>query len=231
MAASHLGIILTPFVLELHARGYTFAVIQRYVETVEHFGLWLRHRGISIRQINERCFRQFLCNHLPRCRCPKPAPKIMENCRPALGRLCDFLRERKLIPPAKPESVRYRPLDQLIVAYDQHMNQVCGLSVSTRRTRQCYARQLLQWRFGRRRICLQQLVPKDLVGFVTSRVPELTSGSSQALVVGLRSFLRFLELSGRIHALPFSRQRVIGCDTSTPVRPGQTKGLSSAPRA
>jgi hypothetical protein len=175
------------------------AVIQRYVETVEHFGLWLRRRGISIRQINERCFRQFLCNHLPRCRCPKPAPKIMENCRPALGRLRDVLRERKLIPPAKPEGIRFRPLDQLIVAYDQHMNQVCGLSVSTRRTRQGYARQLLQWLFGRRRICLRQLAPKDLVGFVTSRVPGLKSGSSQALVVGLRSFLRFLELSGRVH--------------------------------
>jgi len=64
---------------------------------------------------------------------------------------------------------------------------------------QCYVRQLLQWRFGRNQVRLRQLAPKDLEGFVTSRVPELTRGSTHALTVGLRGFLRFLEFSGRIH--------------------------------
>jgi hypothetical protein len=200
IVTSHLGIILPDFVLDLHARGYTFEVVQRCRRTAEHFGWWAKGRGIVLSQLSERCVCQFLRHHLRQCHCPKPASKSMENCAPALSRLLDFLRQRNLIQPPEPQPAprSRKSVDPLVDAYDHYMDQVGGLAASTRRMRKYHACQLLKWRYGRRRVRLRQLASKDLAEFVKSRGPELGPGSVHALVVGLRSFLRFLEFTGRI---------------------------------
>jgi hypothetical protein len=64
--------------------------------------------------------------------------------------------------------------------------------------RRYYASQLLKWRYGERPARLRQLSAKDLAKFVNSRASEMSPASAHTLVVGLRSFLRFLEFSGRI---------------------------------
>ncbi len=89
-------------------------------------------------------------------------------------------------------------VDRLISEYDRHMDQVCGFSVSTRRLRRQHGRDLLKWRYGTRRLHLRQLSAKDLTAFVRTRAPDLSPGSIHVLIVGLRSFCRFLEFSGRI---------------------------------
>ena len=198
IAASHLGIILPGFVLDLHSLGYTSEVVQRCRRTAEHFGWWAKRRGLALGQLSERCVRQFLHHHLRRCHCPRPASKSVENCGPPLNRLLDFLRERDLIRPPEQKPVASRAVDRLMVAYDQHMDQVGGLAASTRRMRQYYARQLLKWRYGRRPVRLRQLVSKDMAEFVKARASEMVPESVHALAVGLRGFLRFLEFSERI---------------------------------
>ena len=45
MAANHLGIILTPFALDLHGRGYAPSGIRHHVQVAEHFGQWLECNG------------------------------------------------------------------------------------------------------------------------------------------------------------------------------------------
>lgn len=46
MAASHLSIILEPFVSALCERGHVIGSIQMYVQAIEHFGRWLKAKGI-----------------------------------------------------------------------------------------------------------------------------------------------------------------------------------------
>ena len=48
MAANYLGITLSGFVSDLHARGYTPGGIRLHVLVVEHFGQWLNRREIPI---------------------------------------------------------------------------------------------------------------------------------------------------------------------------------------
>ena len=64
MAASHLGIILHAFVLDLHARGHTINCIQSYGQIAEHFSRWLAMRHLALRAIDEAVVEQFLCGHL-----------------------------------------------------------------------------------------------------------------------------------------------------------------------
>ncbi|MBI2948014.1 MAG: tyrosine-type recombinase/integrase [Verrucomicrobia bacterium] len=90
------------------------------------------------------------------------------------------------------------PRDRLIAAYDRHLERVCGLSAEVRRRRRLCARQFLDWRFSRGALRLNQLQAKQVRRLVLWRARQLGPTGIRALVVSLRSFLRFLEFSGRL---------------------------------
>ena len=126
MAASQLGIILHRFVLDLHARGHVPTCVQHYGQIAEHFSRWLATRGLSLREIDDSVVERFVRRHLPHCHCPKPAPTHARNCRAALGRLLIFLRGRRLIAEQKP--AHPSAVEQLVHAYEQHLDEVGGLA-------------------------------------------------------------------------------------------------------
>ena len=128
MAANHLGIILTPFALDLHRRGYACSGIRHHVLVAEHFGQWLKRRRVPVRRLSTLHVQHFLQYHLPRCRCPDPASKRRWRCQAALGRLVEFLRHRKQIREFKRKAPSPGPVDQLVAAFDRYLNDVCGLS-------------------------------------------------------------------------------------------------------
>ena len=198
MAANYLGIILSGFVSDLHARGYVPGGIRLHVLVVEHFGQWLKHRQVPLRRLSMLHVAEFLRSHLPRCRCPRPAPKVQADCRASMRRLVEFLRARALIKEPATKTAPGGPVDRLMAAYDAHLDRVCGLSVETRRRRQLLARQFLRWRFGRQQPQVDRLHAKQVSSFVFSRARRIGPTGIRALVVHLRSFLRFLEFSGRL---------------------------------
>ena len=118
MAASHLGIILHVFVLDLHARGHTLNCIQSYGQIVEHFSRWLAMRHLALREVDEAVVERFLSGHLLHCHCPRPAPTHRKNCRAALGRLLVFLRQTNRIADAASEPVSN--MERLVKDYDCH---------------------------------------------------------------------------------------------------------------
>jgi integrase/recombinase XerD len=200
MAASYLGIILSDFIVDLHKRGYSPEGVRHHVLVAEHFGYWLKRRGVRLHQLSTLHVREFLSFHLPRCHCPQPARKVREDCRAPLRRLVEFLRRRNGIRESVTKSVPQSPVDRLIAAYDRHMERACGLSVEVRRRRQLCARQFLKWRFGGRAPQMSQLQAKQVRSFVLSRARQLGPTGIRALVVSLRSFLKFLEFSGRLRS-------------------------------
>ena len=198
IAASYLCIILVPFVEDLQQHGYARATIRLHVEVVEHFGQWLRHRSVPLRNLSTLHVDRFLRHHLPRCRCAEPATKHRRHCQAAMRRLVEFLRDRKRIRESTPSTHPQGAVDQLMAAYDQHMNRVCGFADKTRHIRQVCARHFLRWRFHQRPLRWRQLQPKDLSKFVDWRARHLEPSGLRNLVVSLRSFLRFLEHSGML---------------------------------
>ncbi len=198
IAANYLGITLWGFVSDLHARGYTPGGIRVHVLAVEHFGQWLKRRQIPFRHLSTLHVRKFLQSHLPRCRCPRPARKVQPDCRASLHRFVEFLQNQGQIKAPVAKAVPQSPVDRLMAAYDGHLERVCGLSAETRRRRRLVARQFLRRRFGRGQLRLERLQARQVSSFVFSRARGLGPTGIRALVVHLRSFLRFLEFSGRV---------------------------------
>ncbi len=198
MLGGHLGIITRSFVLYLHLRGYTSGVIHDYVTAVEHFGRWLKQRGVPMRQLSTVHVQRFLKYHLPRCHCPRPAPKNAGCCRPALRWLVEFLRSQRRIKEFKARRSPATASEQLLAAYDRYLEQVRGLSDESRRRAQRSARRFLRWRFGLCRPECRQLQAREIARFVVKQARRLGRGGVHGLVACLRSFLGFLEFSGRV---------------------------------
>lgn len=96
-------------------------------------------------------------------------------------------------PAKRPSAVA-----QVLVRYDRHLHQVAGLTTATSRGYLACVRQFLEWRFGCRSPRFHALKAKDLSVFIQGRAVWLKPSSLRALAAGLRSFLRFLHLTGRM---------------------------------
>jgi len=186
------------FIRDLGERGYSPVAVRSYGRAAEHFGRWLCENGIRPCRIVPIHLGTFLRSHLPRCRCPNPGGKSICLCRAALGCFIGFLRRSRILPDQPKIQVVLTGADRLIRAFDQHLERVQGLSATTRRARRRYARELLVWRFGKKPLRIRAVLPRDLFRFVNVQARTLKATSLHALAVGLRSFLRFLELTGRI---------------------------------
>ena len=196
MAANPLRIILEDFASDLESAGYLRSTIQEYLRVAEHFASWLARRHLSPPQITAEVVERFVRLHLPRCHCPKPAATTARNCRSALHQLLRVLQRRAVIVQ-KPALLT--PIDRLVGGFDHYMSQVCGLADATRLQRRRFSRQFLRWRFGRQhRLRPEQIRRPDLLRFIGSRAKTLRPGSVKVLTASLRSFLRFLQMEGRV---------------------------------
>ena len=194
IAASQLGIIIEGFVLDLHARGHVLTCIQSYAQVVEHFSRWLTMRRLPVEQIDDSVVERFLHGHLPHCHCPKPAVTHVRTCRAALGRLLIYLRQQRLIP--KPKPTRPSAVEQMVQAYDTHMEEVGGLATSTIQYRCRYAREFLETCVVGGGLRLHNLSAANLMRYVQRRASGLKPASLRVLSVALRDLMRFLCFRG-----------------------------------
>jgi integrase/recombinase XerD len=81
--------------------------------------------------------------------------------------------------------------------YEQHLDQVAGLSEATRSVYWLFIGQFLEWHFGRRPLRLMALRAKNVSGFMHHSAPRLQCSSLHVLAAAMRSFLGFLYFTGR----------------------------------
>ena len=133
---------------------------------------------------------------------PLPLSSAHSYKLPCLSRrtalFCGVSATAPIYPRSSAEGGGLEGGDRLLLAFDKHMEQVQGLTAVTRKARRRYARELLERKFGQQPLQLRTLKSSDLFGFVNERARPLKGTSLHALVVGLRSFLRFLEFTNRI---------------------------------
>lgn len=190
MAASHLGIILEQFALDLQARGYAVSTLQSYVQVTEHFSRWLSEHRLPVREIDERTVDRFVDGHLCRCRCPIPAATTRKICQAALSCLVRFLRERKL---ATMTPLQLSDHELLVEEYDRYLREVAGLAAATRLYRRRYAREFLAALECKSLDALAKIRSRDVTRYVESSARRLKPASARVLAVSVRDFLRFLE--------------------------------------
>lgn len=195
MERNHLGIILMDFARHLVALGHAPEYVHGCCRVAEHFGSWIENKEVRPVQVDESAINNFLMRHLPRCRCVSPAPVNPSVCRQGLRLLLEFLRSRA---PAPEQTLRSTTMaERLVREYDIHLEQIGGLADATRLYRRRYARELLDAFRGRVTSRSVHLRPVDLTQWVLRNAAHLKPQSVGVLATSLRSFLRFLYLTGR----------------------------------
>lgn len=88
--------------------------------------------------------------------------------------------------------------EKLLLKYGEHLRTIHGLAARTCDSRIFYAREFLQARLkvGRGKFKTQELTPEVLLQYVLDRSFQDSPVRLQALACGLRSFCRFLQVSG-----------------------------------
>jgi len=183
---------LEELVRRLAGRGYSTSTIQAYVQAAEHFGRWMQRTGHTSAEIRPEMVQSFL-RHLAHCRCPPPRSHTLHVVRAALHQLLKGVPTSVVATSASPSMTS---IEGVLAAFEAHMSNACGLAPATRHAYTRYARELLVGRYGAARVNLAALTLTDVRTFVTERATRSTPGTTNAIVTGVRSFLRYLQLQG-----------------------------------
>jgi integrase/recombinase XerD len=188
-----LGAVVDDVATWLHDRAYSSAVAQSYLSIAAHFSHWLALEGIAPTMLRTDTAVRFREEHLPVCRCSGPRG-MRSHVRAALGHVMAALRARAWVVPSP--MPRLSPVDNVLRAFDTHLEDTCGASPATRRLYTRYARGLLESRFGAGKVDLRVLGPRELIGFVSEQTRERTPETAKVVRTALRSLLRFAHLAG-----------------------------------
>jgi site-specific recombinase XerD len=177
----------------LQDRGYSPAVARSYLLIAGHFSHWLALEGIAPTELQGDTIARFRDEHLPLCRCRGPRG-MRSHVNAALRHVLDAIKQRGRDAPS---SVSMQcPVDQILRAFDTHLDHTCGAAPATRRLYTRYARGLLDSRFGTGEVNLSALNPRQLIEFISEQTRERSPETARIIRTALRSLFRFAQLEG-----------------------------------
>lgn len=178
----------------LRAGGYAEGTVSLYRQAAVHFAFWVAGHHVARSHVTHSHVSGFLSQHLARCRCPFGGVRQHQTVRAALQHL-EVVLDTGGYRPRHRE--RLSAVDLEIRRFDHHLRTTCGLQEATRTYRRRYLREFLLARFADGHVDPSQLVPKDVVHYLSKRASRVTPGSAKVLASSLRSYFRFLRLRGK----------------------------------
>lgn len=197
---SQLAPFVDAFMLHLFDCRYAFNTINNYLAGLTHFAHWLTENSIDVKRIDEALIQRFLDEHLPNCRCAKPAFSNAQDLHAALGHLLALLRTHAII--ADPSQAP-TPVDEELQRFDDYMNHVRGLATRTRKHYLAIIRSLLLEQFVGRSVVIAAIKPDQIRQFIASQSARCTVSASIGMPVSaLRCYFRYrATLGDAIHHL------------------------------
>jgi integrase/recombinase XerD len=195
---------LARLVAHMSEKGYRRRVIDDYKAIARQFLRYLRRISVSIDIVQSEHVQRFLRRRLSKYRCRHGrSPSDTQNWRAreasAIRMLLRVLRGQW--PPSPiPRSVSESVLDEVLRGYDEWMGQVRGLCTSTRENRIAEALRFMKsLRIEDRAAWSDDVSISCIDAYVASRTVSIhTRRSLKLATVDLRSFLRYLKISGWI---------------------------------
>ena len=202
---------LDPLAAELEEREYSYISIRRQLRNADSFGRWLVEQQIPLADVTGETLARYTA---PMHRCP--GPSRAHGYRPhnarGLPRLIGLLTRQGVVPKQEetiPASVEHT--ETWLLAFDQHLERVAGVSAATRNKHRSFARAFLTSVFGEGEPDFAQIRAEHVSTFVHVRAEKLALTSRKAPGETLRVFLRFLSGAGLVpahleYAIPRIRQ-------------------------
>src|ERR1051325_311854 len=128
-------------VAKLCSLGYADTTVSFYEQGAVHFSFWLAKRRISLSQIKESHFTDFVSHHLPMCSCRFVGVRQRNTVRAGLGHFAAILRSAGYLAPTEASDVD--AVDLEVRRFDDYMLNTAGLQDATRLYRRRYIREFL----------------------------------------------------------------------------------------
>ena len=188
---SPMGPSLDHLAAALHQEGYAPSSTQRYLCAAEKFAQWLQEQGYTVSEMDADLLQRYSAG-LPRYRSGN-LPKAAQGLSTLLRLLHQHgvTRPRHAGPPIP-------PLDQWLREYDAHLEQVIGLTLSTRQRYGYLVRRFITDCFGTEPPDWPSLTAARITTFVGQEAAMRHNTGRKQPAVAVRSFLRFLVFRGEI---------------------------------
>jgi len=179
------------FAMWLRSRSYSPSAVARRLWQLEQLSRWLERRGLGAADLSPERAAEFASSR-------REAGLVSWTAAPSAGLPMEYLREIGVIAPAAP-AVADGPLEELLAEYRSYLFVERRLSEHT--VGGCYvpaARLFLSGRQGPGGLELERLGAADVSGFLAAECPKRSVSGARDLASALRSFLRFLHVTGLI---------------------------------
>ncbi len=193
-----LGRWVDDFVDVLEGREYATSTIRQHVRAAAIFSDWLDQQDVAATDIDETLVGRFVSG-LPRR--PSSTHPSGRQSRVAGGvrLLAAHLWAREVVARRRPVAARCEA-DQWLERFDDHLVQVHGLAVGTRRIYRRYAAALLAECAGTPTPDWFRLTVPTIAAFVQTQTSRLRPSACRPPVTATRAFLRFLATRGVVPA-------------------------------
>lgn len=187
--APYLNEIATFFFQGGHSRR---GVRQRFVVLGE-LSRWMRRRDLRLRHLTEAKIEGFVRIQKRRVHSARDRGDLA-----TLKSVMRILRGRGVVP--EPQLSGRSPADRILLEFKQHLVVDRNLSSEAIRSYTRYPRILMDECFGKRTLRWSDLAVSDVHGFLKSRARSRSDRPHrlQPILTSLRSFFRFLKMTGRV---------------------------------
>lgn len=182
--AGELGPYLDSFTATVSELGYARSTVRERLQVLAELERWLQRKHLAVGALDEQVLKQFLDKLRRQGRLRKGASRTVHD-------FLEHLRDKGLVQPAE-AMIDEPPLTALQKRYENYLLKERGLSPVTVAGYWPFLRRFLVERFGAEHICLQELAPDDISGFLLRHARSSSPGVAKLMVTALRSFFRFL---------------------------------------
>ena len=182
--AGALGPYLDSFIATVSELGYARSTVRERLRVLDDLERWLQRKHLALVALEEQVLTQFLEQRRRQGRLRKCASRTVHH-------FLEHLREKGIVQSPEP-TIDESPLTALQKRYENYLRKERGLSPVTVAGYWPFLRRFLVERFGGERICLRELAPDDISGFLLRHARSSSPGVAKLMVTALRSFFRFL---------------------------------------
>lgn len=174
---------------ELIQRGYTPGTAKHHLVLMGQLNRWLVGEGVGVEELTGARAEEFLV--VLRMGGQRRVPSLV-----SLAPLLGYLRGQEVVPPEQPKVLT--PRDELLARYRHHLVHDRGLTVTTVRRYERFARRFLADRGARTgaRTGVEGLESSEVSNYLLEACSRLVIESAKREAADLRALLRFLYLSG-----------------------------------
>ncbi|MCK4305215.1 MAG: tyrosine-type recombinase/integrase [Candidatus Eisenbacteria sp.] len=182
------GAHLDSFVATVSELGYSRSTVRERLWLLDDLERWLKRKSLALADLQEQAVKRFLEKR-------RRTGRLRNGDARTVHHFLEHLRDKGTIPSPEPP-IDASPLTILHKRYENYLRKERGLSPVTVARYWTFLRHFIVERFGEGPICLEELVPDDISGFLLRHARSSSPGVARLMVTALRSFFRFLFLHG-----------------------------------